>query len=130
MSFSTVKALNLLEKKLKGGWVKGQYATDSGGNGVETDSELATSFCLQGGVDSLTCGRRFKTSVENRLEKAIEAKLGTEGDTSLIGFNDRSETTLEDVLSVIRDARKAAQSDRARRTIRSARKAKRDAVKF
>lgn len=129
MSFSTVKALNQLEKKFKAGWNKGQYAADAGGNSVEPESELAATFCLEGGVQSLTCGQRFKDSVTTRLEAAIEAK--TNGEVyGLIDFNDRTETTLDDVLDVVRTARKAAQSDRARRTIRSARKARRDAVKF
>lgn len=120
MAFSTLKALNLVEKKLAGGvaWIKRASAVDSTGMNVPSNDKTAVKFCLSGAVNSLDCGQRFKTSILNKLSKAVDEVTTLEG-SGVIGFNDDNATTFSDVLTVIRTAKRYVRSDRAKRTVRA-----------
>lgn len=120
MSFTRVKALNQIEKKLKAGWVQGTYEQDN--------ADGSKSFCLEGALNSLDCGRRFRDGAEALIEKVIQTK--TNGETSsLIGYNDTTGRTKDEVLEVVRTARRLAQSDVAKRSVRNLKRTRRQTTK-
>lgn len=134
MAITTLKVLNKLEKLLSDPerWCKGVLALDSTGKLIDPRGDDACKFCMSGAVTA-ACGtnRRFRGLVMTRLyTAAVDYATQQQQDRvvwSIPSFNDAETTTHDDVMKVIRIAKKDVRSSvakRARKAMLRARKAK------
>ncbi len=97
------------------GWCKGTLYRDE--DGVPTGLAYAQSQCLLGALERHTVGvkgllgedtteeARQMNRLQNRIIHGIQDFLETRAYTSIPGFNDRNETTKEDVILMLKHTR-------------------------
>jgi hypothetical protein len=82
-------------------WTKESYARDKDGFHISYDDPAACKFCIHGAVYRV-CGMLGGGNIWQKLEEARK-KLFPDS-IGLINFNDRPETTFEDVKKVLAEA--------------------------
>lgn len=97
------EARALIEK----GWVKGAFAVNKAGHGVETNDPTASCFCLSGAMwkaadsQGASFGGRAPTEWETARGFVLEAINGKDVKVSVVRFNDDPATKKKDVLRVL-----------------------------
>lgn len=90
-----IRLLALLSDHTK--WTRGTWARDTSGEHCHIRSDRAACWCLEGAAIRCDVGE----DEVNALQKAVELK----GYKTIAGFNDDKDTTYEDVIQVIYEAR-------------------------
>jgi hypothetical protein len=79
-------------------WTKGAHAKTKDGLWCGAHSRLASCYCLTGALDKVYNGITFP----NTLYRLAHEKLGGAGfGDQMVRFNDRAETTYEDVMALL-----------------------------
>lgn len=127
-----VKILARAEELIAGGWIQNRLAADASNLDVSEFSDNACQFCF---VGALSRAHREVTSTPESLEAISRAEqalrwlrtlnrviygtceaeaqkfLGSDHKVSLVGFNDNSKRTKEDVLAVLAAAKASVAAD-------------------
>ena len=88
-----MKILELLDRPEK--WTKEAFARNSSGEGVDSDSTAAVSWCLEGAMRR--CGL-WSSETSHKLMNACQSLYGT---TNYEEWQDRPETTFEQVWALV-----------------------------
>ena len=86
-------------------WTQGHYAVDEHGFDTDPNDDQACAFCLHGAMLRVIADHEFDDAYYGRmvteLEVALDHQFGSHG-TLIVDFNDDSDTTFDDVVTVVR----------------------------
>jgi hypothetical protein len=91
---------NLLEQR---GWCQGTTARDADGKPVSVVSPTATSFCILGAINYLQNTNKWPVELLNEAVNDVEDFLFESVGCPIPDYNDSSDRTKEQVVSVLRE---------------------------
>ena len=95
------KSLQQLFRK-ESRWTQCAYARDKEGNEVPIRSKRAVCFCLSAGVELVYSPNKGHEVREHLIDVIARRRLQYSGTT---WYNDRTDTTIEDIRSLVKEAK-------------------------